>query len=131
MEHSVNTMYLVSSFDEIVDVIDAGQIPVLAPSRCLLEADPLPHTWDVSSDSIAAWVAGSVGARHLILIKPPGVGYYSREALEMAGLDKWAGLSGNGSLVDAYFPQALPERVMVTIVPGDQVEELSRAIREF
>jgi aspartokinase-like uncharacterized kinase len=47
-----------------------GKIPVLTPFRWLREADPLPHSWDVTSDSIAVWVAAEVGARQLILIKP-------------------------------------------------------------
>jgi len=46
-----------------------GMVPVLAPYRWLREADPLPHSWDVTSDSIAAWVAAQVGARRLVLIK--------------------------------------------------------------
>jgi aspartokinase-like uncharacterized kinase len=50
----------------------AGCLPVLAPFRWLRDADPLPHSWDVTSDSIAAWVAGAVGAARLGLIKPPG-----------------------------------------------------------
>ena len=51
---------------------DARRVPVLAPSRWLREADPLPHSWDVTSDSIAAWVAGQVRANSLVLVKPPG-----------------------------------------------------------
>ncbi|MGH7622055.1 MAG: aspartate kinase [Gemmatimonadaceae bacterium] len=47
-----------------------GRLPVLAPYRWLREADPLPHSWDVTSDSIAAWIASQVGAPRLILIKP-------------------------------------------------------------
>src|SRR5688572_22505871 len=34
------------------------KVPVLAPYRWLRQADPLPHSWTVTSDSIAAWVAG-------------------------------------------------------------------------
>ena len=56
----------------ITAALAAGRVPVLAPSRWLRAADPLPHTWDVTSDSIAAWIAGVVGARRLVLIKPPG-----------------------------------------------------------
>ena len=50
----------------------AGRVPVLAPSRWLREADPLPHSWDVTSDSIAAWVAGQAGASTLVLVKAAG-----------------------------------------------------------
>ncbi|HEY2897461.1 MAG TPA: hypothetical protein VGJ12_10015 [Gemmatimonadaceae bacterium] len=47
-----------------------ARIPVLAPYRWLRESDPLPHSWDVTSDSIAAWIASEIGAPQLILIKP-------------------------------------------------------------
>ena len=39
------------SASEIDAALDAGSVPVLAPSRWLQEADPLPHSWDVTSDS--------------------------------------------------------------------------------
>jgi len=58
--------------DEIAETVAASRIPVLAPSAWLADADPLPHSWDVTSDSIAAWVAASVGAKRLVLIKPAG-----------------------------------------------------------
>ncbi len=86
-----------------------GQVPVLAPYRWLREADPLPHAWDVTSDSIAAWVAGEVGARRLVLVKPPG--------------------TSGSELVDAYFPRALPAHVTPVIVPADQTDALHSALR--
>ena len=46
-----------------------GRLNVLAPSAWLLRADPLPHSWDVTSDSIAAWIARVLGARRLMLVK--------------------------------------------------------------
>ena len=45
------------------------RLNILAPSAWLLGADPLPHSWDVTSDSIAAWVARALGARRLMLVK--------------------------------------------------------------
>jgi aspartokinase-like uncharacterized kinase len=47
----------------------AGRVPVLLPWALLYAMDPLPHTWDVTSDSIAAWVAGMVQAPLLVLLK--------------------------------------------------------------
>jgi aspartokinase-like uncharacterized kinase len=86
---------------------DAGlarpKIPVLAPYRWLREADPLPHSWDVTSDSIAAWVAGQLGARRLILVKPAGAA---------------------GELVDPFFRHALPPGIEHAIVTADQLERL-------
>ena len=53
-------------------LLAAGRVPVIAPYRWLREADPLPHSWDVTSDSIAAWLASALGAARLVLVKPPG-----------------------------------------------------------
>jgi aspartokinase-like uncharacterized kinase len=46
-----------------------GRVAVFAPYRWMREADPLPHTWDATSDSVAAVVAGAIGARELLLVK--------------------------------------------------------------
>ena len=43
--------------------------PVLLPAA-LLAADPLPASWAVTSDSIAAWVAGAAAPARLVLVKP-------------------------------------------------------------
>ena len=61
---------LVHRRGEIARAHSRGTLPVLAPYRWLREVDPLPHSWDVTSDSIAAWIAAQVGASRLILIKP-------------------------------------------------------------
>jgi (4-(4-[2-(gamma-L-glutamylamino)ethyl]phenoxymethyl)furan-2-yl)methanamine synthase len=100
---------LVSTKEEIL-AAERGRVMVLAPSQWLREADPLPHSWDVTSDSIAAWVAGALGVRHLVLIKPP----------DASGAD----------LVDAYFQRALAEHVTPTIVPVDQLDRLHAALRD-
>ncbi|MBA3555269.1 MAG: hypothetical protein H0W29_10990 [Gemmatimonadales bacterium] len=52
----------------------AGRAAVLAPSRWLRAADPLPHSWDATSDSVAAFVAGALDASRLVLVKPAEVG---------------------------------------------------------
>jgi aspartokinase-like uncharacterized kinase len=57
---------IVTSPEEVM----AGDVPILAPYRWLKERDPLPHSWDVTSDSIAAWIAHAVGAKKLLLVKP-------------------------------------------------------------
>jgi aspartokinase-like uncharacterized kinase len=84
------------------------RIPVLAPYRWLRQADPLRHTWDVTSDSIAAWIAGQFGAERLVLIKPPA--------------------ASGSTLVDVQFTRVLPAFVNAEIVPVDQVEALRTAL---
>lgn len=84
------------------------RIPVLAPYRWLRQADPLRHTWDITSDSIAAWIAGQLPADRLVLIKPPS--------------------ASGPSLVDVHFTRVLPPHVTAAIVPVDQMEMLRSAL---
>jgi 5-(aminomethyl)-3-furanmethanol phosphate kinase len=49
------------------ELAGAGLTVVLLPAELALDA--LPASWEVTSDSIAAWVAGHVGAGRLVLIK--------------------------------------------------------------
>ena len=50
-------------------VVESGQVAVLLPSELVIQADPLPHSWKVTSDTIAAWVAHTAGCQRLILLK--------------------------------------------------------------
>jgi 5-(aminomethyl)-3-furanmethanol phosphate kinase len=65
---------LVEESGAIAGELAAGRVVVLAPSRWLRAADPLPHSWDATSDSVAAFVAGALDARRLVLVKPADVG---------------------------------------------------------
>ena len=60
-----------------------------------LPLDDLPASWQVTSDSIAAWVADRVGAERLVLLKavdglyPEGVDEYLRDVLARASFETW------------------------------------------
>lgn len=51
---------------------------VLLPYRILRNLDPLPHRWEVSSDTIAAWCADRVGADLLLAKSVDGVVFGGR-----------------------------------------------------
>lgn len=51
-------------------VLGRGRTAVLAPYRWLRNADVLPHGWEATSDSVAAFVAGALDASRLLLVKP-------------------------------------------------------------
>jgi aspartokinase-like uncharacterized kinase len=95
---------LVEASHEISQAVADHQTPVLAPSRWLREADPLPHAWSVTSDSVAAWVAAAVGAPRLLLIK---------------SID-----APLGSVVDEHFATVLHASVAASVVAASRIEEL-------
>jgi aspartokinase-like uncharacterized kinase len=84
----------------------AGGTAVLAPSRWMRSADVLPHSWEVTSDSIAAFIAGALDAARLILVKP---------------------MEGDET-VDSYFASALPSGMSCVIIGYDRIEELPRRL---
>ena len=117
---------LVTDPSEIAAAFDADHVPVLAPYHWLRTADPLPHSWNVTSDSIAAWVSGVVGARCLVLVKPPGV-HLDRTAPTRNNEAAADGRPRDGVL-DAYFERALPHNVTPIVVPADRLETLRVAL---
>jgi aspartokinase-like uncharacterized kinase len=79
----------------------AGAVPVLAPYRWLRAADELPHSWEVTSDSLAAYLAMLLGAEELILIKP---------------------VAGGVELADPYFGRVLPAGMRCRILSAEAAE---------
>jgi len=127
--HAVATMLpgglLVEDASQIAAALDAGLVPVLAPYRWLRAADPLPHSWDVTSDSIAAWICGAVRARRLVLVKPAGARVEMQPQCNGSDATDYA----VPRLVDAYFNYAIPHDVTARIVAADQLTWLDAALR--
>jgi 5-(aminomethyl)-3-furanmethanol phosphate kinase len=57
------------SADVIRRELAAGRVPVWMPTRMALGAADLTASWEVTSDSLAAWLAGRIGAGRLFLVK--------------------------------------------------------------
>ncbi|MFL5493690.1 MAG: aspartate kinase [Gemmatimonadales bacterium] len=89
----------------IEEAIGTAGVAVLAPSRWMRAADVLPHTWEATSDSVAAFVAGALDAERLILVKPA---------------------AENATSVDPCFRSVLPAGLPYTVLPWDRVGELAQ-----
>ena len=59
---------LTASRSAISRALRDGKVPVWSPEP-MAHAAALPETWALTSDSLAAWLAGALGARHLLLVK--------------------------------------------------------------
>jgi dihydroneopterin aldolase len=62
-----------ASLASVRRVLRDGAVPVWAPSRMASAAQDLPPSWDVTSDSMAAWLAGRLRAPRLVLVKPVAI----------------------------------------------------------
>jgi aspartokinase-like uncharacterized kinase len=95
-------------------------VSVLLPAALLLERDPLPASWGVTSDSIAAWVAGAARAERLVLVKPVAGLYRSwppaGEPIAELTVDELTALRPGG--VDEHLPAALRAAGVETWVIG-------------
>jgi dihydroneopterin aldolase len=57
------------TIDEMRWTLAEGGVPVWLPSLLALADRSIPESWEVTSDSLAAWLAATLGARSLVLVK--------------------------------------------------------------
>lgn len=57
-----------TSVSAIRQHLDADRVPVWMPSSMVLSAD-VAQSWEVTSDSLAAWLAARIGADRVFLVK--------------------------------------------------------------
>ena len=103
--------------------VRAGRTTVLLPAG--LPLDELPASWEVTSDSIAAWVAGRIGAGRLVLVKAAD-GLFADwpprgEPLARLTVAELAALRTGG--VDDYLPAVLAGAPFETWVIGGRDPE--------
>jgi aspartokinase-like uncharacterized kinase len=103
-----NLLSPANSVNAIKRDLTAGRVPVWMPTRMVLAASDIDESWDVSSDSLAAWLAGKIGARRLLLIKH-GEFLPGRECFE--------DLAAAG-VVDRAFPSYLRNSAVAASVLG-------------
>jgi aspartokinase-like uncharacterized kinase len=76
----------------------------------MLAADVLPHSWQATSDSIAAFIAGALDAECLVLLKPVG--------------------GPVEALVDPVFRDVLPVGLTVLVLGAGEMERLPTILQE-
>lgn len=98
------------SLPEMGAALTAGRIPVWLPSCMALAADDIRESWDITSDSLAAWLAGKLDAKTLLLIK---------QSSDFSDRDTVDRLMQRG-ILDAGFAEILPEGVELRLAgPND------------
>ena len=54
---------------ELAAVLKRGETPVWMPAGMVMAAPGIAHSWEVTSDSLAAWLGGRLAADALLLVK--------------------------------------------------------------
>jgi dihydroneopterin aldolase len=86
----------------------AQRIPVWMPALMAAAAPDVEPSWRVTSDSLAAWLSGKIGAGRLILVKHVGA---------LSGLEQCQDLVAKG-VVDEAFPQYLRKAAVSASLVG-------------
>ncbi len=88
--------------------IEDGGVYILLPYELLKKKDELPHTWDVTSDTIAAWVAHMLEARFIKLTDVDGI-FIDGELKKEVSAEE---LQGIETCVDGELPRFLMKNKM-------------------
>jgi aspartokinase-like uncharacterized kinase len=97
---------------------------VLLPYCALRRIDPLPHSWDITSDTIAAWVAGDLGTDLVLLKSVDGI-YHHRSLVRR--IDHPCGICDE---VDpAFIPFALEHGIRTWVVNGRHDDRVRQVLR--
>ncbi len=121
---------------ETSDHLDSGFLPIFLPSRFLsLKGGGLEPSWDVTSDSIAAYVCRCMNVSMLILVKnvdgiflddPKETTNTLLEEVSASELLSWE----RGTCVDRYLPKILLESEIVCyVVNGSHPERIGRILK--
>ncbi|WP_298499319.1 delta 1-pyrroline-5-carboxylate synthetase [uncultured Methanobrevibacter sp.] len=106
----VESAKLAYTIEEVNDISDEGLTPIFAVSKFLKTEDPFECSWDVTSDSIAAYISHLLNANLLIVTNVNGI--YTQEPKEpgstfISKIDATKLLTFQESSIDVMLPSLL------------------------
>ncbi len=128
LNHLIEDSYLISDPFVASHIAKSGRTAILLPSKIVFRLDPLPHSWEVTSDAIAAWIAQLINCSRLVLAKDvDGLMTPGNEMIEILSVELLAKHSGG---VDEYLSRFLPStRLETWIINGAKPERLSELLK--
>ena len=97
-----------ATIEDLRTLIQRGLVPVWAPSAFLADRTDVEATWRLTSDSLALWLAGKLGAQSCCVVK----------SATMAHRPVSADVLRNDGIVDDAFPAMLGETGVATAIFG-------------
>ena len=125
---------IIHMLDNVDSVWRRRELPILLPSRLLFTSDELPSSWDVTSDTISAYIAKLLGIENLILVKDVD-GVFTRDPkkysdavlLEKVSPDELVNMR---TCVDAFLPKflLLEKELTCYVVNGLRPERIQQIV---
>ena len=97
-----------------------GGVSILLPYRILKEKDELVHSWDVTSDTIAAWIAKQLDARLVKVTDVDGILLDNTLVREIGAIDL---LDMGTTCADTELPNFIRKNSMDCVVVNGQYHE--------
>lgn len=111
-----------SGLEGLQRLLKQGKVAVWLPSIEQLDKAAVPASWDVTSDSLAAWLAREMKAAHLVLVK----------SIPLDAPRKFVGSLWQEGLVDKAFADFIAEADFRTwLYSRDDFRRFQRALRGF
>lgn len=125
------------SLDDTRQLSETEVIPILLPSRLMFKEDPLKNSWEVTSDSIAAYIASKLQATKVVLVtdvdgvftKDPKK-YEDAELIEQLSVEELLNLNIRTS-IDRFLAKLLLEApIDCYVVNGKHPERIEAILAE-
>jgi aspartokinase-like uncharacterized kinase len=125
---------LVADVYSVDKAVETGQAAILLPASLIMGIHTFPHSWEVTSDTIAAWISQKLDCPRLILLKDvdgilaieKGQNHPTKLIPSMT-VEELAGHTGG---VDGYLARFLASTQLETwIINGSYPERLSELLK--
>ena len=134
LNHLIAGSLLTPDLTTACRAVESGKVSILLPSASVLQHSDLPHSWQVTSDTIAAWASHRADCRRLILLKDVdgllSAAPTNKEAELVTELTV-AQLAARRGGVDEYLSRFLASvRLETWVVNGLRPERLAELLEE-
>jgi 5-(aminomethyl)-3-furanmethanol phosphate kinase len=135
LSHFIPDSKLTESIEDIKEIAKSGKVSILLPYRPLLDEDPFVPSWNVTSDSIAAYFAVKLGESKVVFLtdvdgiydKDPKTSPDAKLLSEVSTRDMLS--RSNRSCVDKFLPTFLKKnKLNCYVLNGRHPERLEKIL---
>ena len=116
--------FIASHGMKITDILAVPETTaVFLPYICMRQRDPLPCSWDITSDTIAAWISAELGLELLVLKSVDGI------SINRIIQERVTTPFENEEVDPFFIPFVLKHRIKTTIINGKTGEFVEKFLK--